>query len=170
MILGKHGSDHPSGDSEITLRSHPNFSHALSDYMASDQLLHLTACIHSSHSPWSCSFQGFCTCYSFFLECSSSQNSCYFIQGSVNITSLDSLEMTLLPCHALFFLVHVILWDYIYTHTLYIYMHVYICIYYIHFYICLYIYNINTLYTCLYVFNIHFITIYTCNKSICVFV
>lgn len=48
MILGKHGSDHLSGDcSEITLRLHPNFSHALSDYMASDQLLHLRACIHS---------------------------------------------------------------------------------------------------------------------------
>ena len=48
MILGKHGSDHLSGDcSEITLRSHPNFSRALSDYVASDQLLHLRACIPS---------------------------------------------------------------------------------------------------------------------------
>lgn len=49
-------------------------------------------------------------------------------------------------------------------------MHVYTYMYILYTFLCAYIYNINMFYTCFYVFNIHFINVYTCNKSICVFV
>ena len=99
------------------------------------------------------SFQGFCTCYAFFLECSSSQNSCYFIQVSVKYYLFRQAwtDSITIPCFIFLLSTLNKMRLYIYTHT---HIYAYICMCYTHIYIYVYIIHIYFIY--------NFIWLYIC--------